>query len=208
MSEDEGGGDRIIERAVCGIGRDRRVGGKALQRVRSRRGQQDRREIGGVEPLGAQWHPGPLEKGDVEADVVSDENGRPIAKREACESDHGILAAGRSGEVLVRYAGQPPDGRRQRPLGVGEREKTLTKLDRPIRPEPDADGTDLDDPLALGLVSGRLEVDCDELAFQRFADLAAEQAVGHRAACALRKRTAPTASRPWHRPCKQTAVSA
>jgi len=139
---------------------------------------------------------------------VSDENRRPIAKREAGESGHGVLAGGRPGEVLVRYAGQPPDGRRQRPPRVGEREKALTELDRPIRPEPDADRADLDDPLALGLVPCRLEVDRDELASQQFADLAAKPAVGRRAACAQPKGTAPARPEPWQRPCKQTAVSA
>ena len=176
---------------MCSIGCDRRIGGKALERVGRRGRQQDRREIGGVEPLRAQRDPGPLEKSDVEADVVSDENRRPIAKREAGESGYGVLAGGRPGELLVGYTGQSPDGRRQRPPGVGEREKAFTELDRPIRPQPDADRTDLDDPLTLGLVPGRLEVDRYELASQQFADLAAERAVGRRAARAQREGYCP-----------------
>lgn len=176
---------------MCSIGSDRRIGGKALQCVGRRGRQQDRREIGGVEPLGAERHPGPLEKSDVEADVVSDKNRRPIAKREAGESGYGVLAGGRPGELLVGYTGQSPDGRRQRPPGVGEREKAFTEQGRPIRPQLDADRTDLDDPLTLGLVPGRLEVDRYVLASQQFADLAAERAVGRRAARAQREGYCP-----------------
>jgi hypothetical protein len=110
--------------------------------------------------------------------------------------------------MLVRDAGEALDRRGQRPLRICEREKPVTEQGRAIRPEPDADGTDLDDSLALGLVPGRLEVDRDELAFQPFADLAAEQAVGRHAACAHRKGTAPAPQGQWHRACKQTAVSA
>jgi len=115
---------------------------------------------------------------------VSDKNRRPIAKREAGESGYGVLAGGRPGEL-------PPDGRRQRPPGVGEREKAFTEQGRPIRPQLDADRTDLDDPLTLGLVPGRLEVDRYVLASQQFADLAAERAVGRRAARAQREGYCP-----------------
>src|SRR5207244_2833294 len=93
--------------------------------------------------LGAERHPCPLEKSDVEADVVSDKNRRPIAKREAGETGYGVLAGGRPGELLVGYTGQSPDGRRQRPPGVGEREKAFTEQGRPIRLQPDANRTDL-----------------------------------------------------------------
>jgi hypothetical protein len=120
---------------------------------------------------------------------VANEHRRSIAKREAGEGGDGGLAGGSAREILVRDPRQPPDRRRERTLGIGERKKALPEFDRAVPREADAHRTDLDDPLALGLVAGRLEVDRDELAFQPFADLAAEQAVGRRAVCAPRKST-------------------
>jgi len=98
---------------------------------------------------------------------VSDEHRRAVAKCEAGESGHGFLASGRSGKMLVGDAGEALDRRRQRPPWIGEREKPLAEIDPASRPKPDADGADLDDPFALGLVPGRLEIDRNELVFQR-----------------------------------------
>ena len=112
MAENECGCDRVIERAVCRIGRDRGVGGQPLQCVARRRRQQDRRELSGVKPLRPHPHPSALQKRDVEANVVADETRRAIAKSEGFEEGNSLLRRRCVLKLVVPDPRQPDDRRR------------------------------------------------------------------------------------------------
>jgi hypothetical protein len=98
---------------------------------------------------------------------VTDEPGWPVPEGVARERGHRLLAARRADEVDVVDAGEPSDRRRERPTRIGEGLERVTEPDFAAGSEPYADRADLDDPLALSVVTGGLDVDGDELAFQR-----------------------------------------
>ena len=167
MTEHERGGDRVVERSMRGVGQDRRVGGEPLERVARSGRQQDRRELGGVEAVGARSQSGTLEERGVEADVVTDQARRSIAEGERAERRHRDLGSRRAHEVVVADPGEAHDRRRERAARIDEGHEPLAEDDAAFLVEPDADRSDLDDPLALGFVSGRFDVDGDEVPVQR-----------------------------------------
>ena len=162
VAEDERGCDRVVERAVGGVGNDRRVGGEALQGIARRRREQDRRELGGVEALGAGRHPCAFQERDIETHVVADEARRTVAESEGHEESDGLLGRGRVAQILVANAGQAQDRRRERPARIREGEESLPERHRAVGRHGQADRADLDDRLGLRLVPCGLEVDCDE----------------------------------------------
>jgi hypothetical protein len=135
---------------------------------------------------------------------VADEPGHAALEREARERRYGLLAGWGPGKLVVPDPGEPANGRSERTSRIGEGEKSLAKRYGAVCGEAHPDRADLDDAFGLRFITGRLEVDRDEFAFQSIADLAAERAVGRRAGFggAQRKGT------PWHLACGRAVVSA
>ena len=106
VREHERGGDRVIERPVCGVGDDRGVRGEPLEGVARRRWKKDRGKLGGVEAIDPRWHSKALEEGDVETDVVPDQTGGAITERERGERGHHIARWRRANEVSIGDPGQ------------------------------------------------------------------------------------------------------
>jgi len=165
IAEHERRGERVVERPMRGVGHDRRVGRKSLQRIRGRRRQQDRCEIGRVEPRRIRGKAVPLEECEVEPHVVADDPGDlAVPAGEGDERGNGLRRRGRPDEIAVVKTGKTGDRGRQRAARIGERDEALADRDRAVGTEADADCADLDDPLRSGVVTGRLEVDRDQLA--------------------------------------------
>ena len=171
MAEDERGRDRVVERAVCGVGNDRRVSGQALQRIARRGREEHRSQLGRVQCLGISRHAGTLEEGHIKAHVVTDESGRAILERKRDEERNRLSNRRCAAQILVANAGQPHDRRRERTARVGEREETLAEPHGTIRRNGQTDRADLDDLFVLWLVPGCLEVDRDENPVQRWSPI-------------------------------------
>jgi hypothetical protein len=166
MAEHQSGGDRIVERAMRDLRSELGIRGQPLQRVGSRRRQDDRGDLRGIEALGALGETGPLEETDIEADVVPDEARWSIPTGEGAEGGDRLIRRRCSNELVIMDAGQPDDGRRKRSLWIDEGLESFAQRDRSVGGEGETDRADLDDPLALGVVAGRLDVEGDELAVQ------------------------------------------
>jgi hypothetical protein len=97
---------------------------------------------------------------------VPNQPGWPVSKGIAGEGGYRLLAARRADEVSVLNAGEPGDRRRERPAWIGERLEPVTERDLATSSEAYPNGAYLDDALTLSVVTGGLDVDRDELAFQ------------------------------------------
>ncbi len=138
------------------------VGRETLQRVRGRRGQEHRCEVCGVEALRVGREAVPLEKGEIEVDVMPDED--RIAGEGSETRDRGF-DGGRVAEVRIADPGQPRDRRPDVAAWIDERTEALARIGALGR-EPDAYGADLDDPIRLRIEPRRFQVDRDELLHQ------------------------------------------
>jgi hypothetical protein len=142
------------------LGHDRLVGGEPLQRVGRRARQEDRGELGGVEPreLG---DAGALEEGSVEADVVADER-RPVAEERAEAGDR-VVRRWRAGEVGVADTGDAPDHPGERLTRIDEGDEAASLRERAVSRWREADRSDLDDAVDRRVEPGGLDVDRDQL---------------------------------------------
>ena len=146
---------------------DARVGGERLQRVGRRGWQQDRGELGRIEPL-ERTERGPLEEREVEADVVSGDRRAGDERRDAARHR---LERRRAGEIAVADAGETADRRADADAGIDERAEALAERRRAVLLEMHANRADLDDAVGLRVEPGGLDVERDD--FQSAAVLAA-----------------------------------
>lgn len=159
--EHGGGGQRVVESTVRGLGDDLGVRGQQLERVRRRAREDDRGELGRVEARHIRIEAGALEEGNVEADVVPDER-RSVAEERA-QAGHCLGGRRRAHEVVGADPGQPRHGGAERAAGVDERDEAVGQGDAAGAVDGEADGADLDDAVEVRVEARRLEIDRDEL---------------------------------------------